>query len=218
VPSSKLRHLDGYTDQIDGITNSHYAKFELSNILETKRDKATTELMDFRVNTNYNFKSKGTHSGFSDYNLDLELYPYSWLRIESEATYSHRERYFSGARYDIGIDFGKGTSLSVGQRYARKSSNEFNYQFIWKISPKWKFSVLQRYVTGHHDPSFKRGLREQEYVLTRDLHCWTMDLNYNVTKDKGESIWLIFRLKAFPELEFEYNKSYHAPKPGSQSQ
>jgi hypothetical protein len=68
-----------------------------------------------------------------------------------------------------------------------------------------------------HDPTLKRGLREQEYTVSRDLHCWVWDITYNVKRGHGESIWFVFRLKAFPELEFEFNQSYHEPKPGSQS-
>ncbi|MCM8763121.1 MAG: hypothetical protein NC829_01955, partial [Candidatus Omnitrophica bacterium] len=60
-----------------------------------------------------------------------------------------------------------------------------------------------------------RGLQEQEYSLSRDLHCWEFDITYNIRKDHGSTIWFIFRLKAFPEIEFDFNQSYNAPKTAS---
>ncbi|MCK9604698.1 MAG: hypothetical protein M0R66_10115, partial [Candidatus Omnitrophica bacterium] len=108
-------------------------------------------------------------------------------------------------------------SFGFSQRYNRKGPNEFVADLKWRISPKWRFSIYERFVTGHRDPSLKRGLREQEYVLSRDLHCWIVDLTYNITRDIGESIFIAFRLKAFPEMEFNYNQEYHKPKPGELS-
>jgi hypothetical protein len=60
-------------------------------------------------------------------------------------------------------------------------------------------------------------MREQQYSISRDLHCWTVDLTYNDKRGYGSTIWLVFRLKAFPENEFGFDQTYHQPKPGSQS-
>ena len=60
-------------------------------------------------------------------------------------------------------------------------------------------------------------VKEQEYTLTRDLHCWEMDINFNETRDEGSEIWLVFRLKAFPEMGFDLGTSFNRRKTGSQS-
>jgi hypothetical protein len=106
--------------------------------------------------------------------------------------------------------------LGIGQRYQRKGGNEITYSFQWRINPKWKFSVYNRYELGH-DPTLKRGFKEQEYTVSRDLHCWDMDISLNNKKDDGTTLWLVFRLKAFPEGEFGFNQSYNKPESGSQS-
>ena len=116
---------------------------------------------------------------------------------------------------DLNFNFGADRSFGIGQRYGRKSSHEVVYSILYRINPKWKLSYYQRYEIGNN-PSLKTGLREQEYSVARDLHCWVMEMTYNVTRDKGESIWFVMRLKAFPEMEFNFDQSYHAPKPGSQ--
>jgi len=198
----------------------------LSNKLQTKRNGSSVDLVDFLVTNTYNINpetgtKKGSH--LSNFLFELKLLPYSWLRIDADATYTH-----SGARddtdynkltsatYDFNFNFAEERTVGIGQRYTRKGGNWITLSFIWRLNPKWKFSFYQRRNRGH-DPTLKQGLREQEYTLSRDLHCWTVDFTYNKRRGEGEAIWFVFRLKAFPELEFEYNQNYHSPKPGSQS-
>ncbi|MFH1413780.1 MAG: hypothetical protein ABIG56_02930 [Candidatus Omnitrophota bacterium] len=222
VVAGKLKQID----EIDSITRSNQATLELSNKLQTKRSGANVDLVDFIVKSDYIFKPKTGDklgSNLGDIICELKFLPYSWLRIDSDATYKRSgnrsdENYnsFSNINYDIIFDFGNERSLGIGQRYQRKSGKEITNQLNWRLSPKWKVSTYQRYEFGN-DPTLKRGLREQEYTITRDLHCWEMAVTYNVKRNEGESVFLIFRLKAFPEMEFGFDQSYHQPKTGSQS-
>ena len=206
-------------------TRSSSAALELSNKLQTKRNGQSVDFVDLRIASSYAFKPKtGVKRGssLSDFLFELKILPYSWLRIDADTTYQHsgaradvNYKHFSNANYDINFEFDKEHSFGLGQRYQRKGGNEITYDINWRLSPKWKFYLYQRRNRGHQ-PGLKRGLREQEYSLSRDLHCWTVDFTYNVKRGEGEAIWLVFRLKAFPELEFEYNQQYHVPKPGSQ--
>ncbi|MDD5595267.1 MAG: hypothetical protein PHY94_03370 [Candidatus Omnitrophica bacterium] len=198
-------------------TRSSIATLGLENKLQTKRKGQKTDLADLRVASAYNFRTTGTKGQLSDFLVNLELYPYSWLSLISDATYKTKQGYFSTVNYDVNFNFGIDRSFGFGQRYQLKGNNEITYQFRWRLNPKWKFSIFQRINRGS-ETAAKTGLREQEYSISRDFHCWTVDLNYNTTRGKGDQIWLIFRLKAFPELEFEFNKNYHAPRPGSQSE
>jgi len=198
-------------------TRSSIATIGLENKLQTKRNGQKVDLADLRVKTAYNFRTAGKKGQLSDFVVNLELYPYSWLSLISDATYKTKQGYFTNVNYDLNFNFGLDRSFGIGQRYQLKGNNEITYQLIWRLNPKWKFSLYQRINRGS-ETAAKTGLREQEYVISRDFHCWTVDLNYNTTRGKGDQIWMIFRLKAFPELEFEFNKAYHAPKPGSQSE
>jgi len=197
----------------------------LSNKLQTKRKNQSVDLVDFLITNTYNIKPKTGDkrgSSLSDFLFELKLLPYSWLSINGDATYKHSgsrsdENYkrFTNANYDINFNLGNERSIGIGQRYQRKGPNETTYSLKWRLNPKWTFSIYQRRMRGH-GAGFNRGLKEQEYVVTRDLHCWSMDATYNGTKGKGSTIWLVFRIKAFPEMEFGFNQSYHAPKPGTQ--
>ena len=198
----------------------------LSNKLQTKRiGQQAVDLIDFNISSSYTIKPKSGEkrgSSLSDLLFDLDLLPYSWLRINADAIYKHTDRYsqnyrhFSEMNYDVNFALGPERTIGFGQRYQRKGGNEITQSLNWRLNPKWRFSLYQRRIIGH-SAGLKTGLREQEYTLSRDLHCWIMEFTYNVKRGAGESVWLVFRLKAFPELEFEFNQSYRAPKPGSQS-
>ncbi|MFH1198900.1 MAG: LptA/OstA family protein [Candidatus Omnitrophota bacterium] len=211
VPGLKLTQLDG----TDSITNSsNAAAFELSNVLQTKRDGKTFQLVNFLVKNTYNFKTSGDKGHLNNFDYILEVAPYSWMSMVTRSTYDRKLMAFSNVDYDFAIKLTEDRSFGFGQRYQRGDSNELTYDIKWRFNPKWKVSFLQRYARGKRGPGLKRGLREQEYILSRNFHCWDIDLTYNVTRDQGENIWLTARLKAFPELNFEYNQEYHKPKPG----
>ncbi len=224
VPSSKLIQMDG-TDAIGGTSQS--ASFQLSNKLQTKRSGESVDMLDFRVSSTYTLKPKGGDkrgSSFSDILFNLELLPYSWLRIVGDSTLRHSGNKndalygkIVNGNVDFEFDFGKDRLFGIGGRYERKGGNSMTYALKWRVSPKWKFYIYHRRQFSK-TATLKSGLREQEYSISRDLHCWEVDLSYNVTQGVSKQVWLMFRLKAFPEMEFDYNQIYHQPKPGTQSE
>lgn len=224
IPSSKIKQIDD-PDSINGA--SQVAALELSNKLQTKRQGSSVDIVDFRVNTSYTFKPKEGDkrgSSFSDFVFNLELLPYSWLRVVSDATYKHSGNHndknynkFINGNINFEFDFGKERQFGIGQRFEKKGGNALTYALKWRLTPKWKFYLYQRRQFSK-TATIKSGLREQEYTISRDLHCWEVDLTYNITRGVSKQVWLMFRLKAFPEMEFDYNQIYHQPKPGSQSE
>ncbi|MFA5100278.1 MAG: LPS assembly protein LptD [Candidatus Omnitrophota bacterium] len=212
ITASKLRQID----EVDAITYSNNrAVLGLSNTLQTKRDKKTVDLASFMISNTYYFKPKsGPGSYMGDYLFDLELRPYTWLSAISDATYDHRNRYFTYVNYDISCNIAAERTFSVGHRYERRESSEITAGSDWRLTPKWKFGFYERFQV-RDTASVKSGLRYQEYRISRDLHCWIMDVAYSAEKDHGNTIWLIFKLKAFPGTQFQFDQSYHQPKPGS---
>ena len=217
IPSWRLKQIDS----VDSIDLSNAVAFELSNKLQTKRNDQSVNLLDFRVRSSYVLYDVEPQTGYrrggqlSDFLIDLELLPFSWLSIFSDAKYNPKGKYISEANYDINFSLGKERSFGIGQRYLKKGGNEITSSFKWRLSPKWQFSTYQRYQNGH-GIDIKKGLSEHEYSVWRDMHCWVMGLTYNIKKDEGHSIWIVFKLKAFPEMEFGFDQSYNEPKSGSQ--
>ena len=209
IPGYNLRQIDS----VDSITRGNTATLTLDNKLQTKRKGVSIDFVDFQVSTNYVIKPKSgsftdvygnafyendilrntghkLNSDYSDILFKLKVLPYSWMRMESEATYQHSDHdnenfnTFSLANYDLIFDLGKDKSFSIGQRYERKGKNEITSGFQWRFSPKWKVAIYERF-NFKQTASLDSGLQEQELTLTRDLHCWEMDLSFNSSKGPG---------------------------------
>ncbi|MCX5697904.1 MAG: putative LPS assembly protein LptD [Candidatus Omnitrophica bacterium] len=219
VPSSKLKF--GGASPV-----SNVASLSLDNKLQTKRAGKKVDLVDFLVTNSYNFKTGGTNKAsgtLSDFLYTLDVLPYSWMSMHTKATFSRSGgkqdpnfNHLSQIDFDLGISLTQDRNFSISQRFLRKGGNQMIYTFNYRLNPKWKFYCYERFEMGQ-DAGIKRGLREQGYTLSRDLHCWIMDTTYNVNQVTGNMIMFAFHLKAFPEMGFNLDQSYHAPKPGSQS-
>jgi len=222
IASAKLRQIDA----VDTVTQNHVANITLNNKLQTKRNGQNVDVVDLNVTTAYQIKPKTGDkrgSNLSDFYFELKVLPYSWLSIAGDATYKHsgnrsdpNYNSFSNVNWNMNFDFGGQRTFSINQRYQKKGGNQLTLDLDWRLNPKWKVSAYHRYERGH-DAALNRGLREQEYTVTRDLHCWETSLNYNVKRGYGDSIWIVFTCKAFPELGFDIQQKYNEPQPGSQS-
>jgi hypothetical protein len=230
IPISNIKQID----DVDSIHRGNTATLSLSNKLQTKRKGVSVDFVDFLVTTDYVLDPKTgdngiltepvggkLHDQFSDVLFKLKILPYSWMRIESDVTFEHSDHTninynkFSLASYDVIFDLSKGRSFSIGQRYERKGKNEVTLGFDWRLNPKWKFKMYQRYNFKQTD-TLDRGSQEQEYTFTRDLHCWELDFTLNKKEDTGTTIFFTFRLKAFPENEFGFDQSVKEEKSGAQ--
>lgn len=214
VPNTKLKQIDS-VDSINGVTNS--AGLQLSNKLQTKRDGQTIDLADFRIETSYNFKSHSnkTGGGLSDFLLYLDLLPYSWMTLHADANFTRGGNHFSKYNFDIGFNFTSERRIGFGYRYLRKESKELVTSGEWRFTPKWKGRAYARYQFGN-GLNLSSGMREIELGVIRDMHCWETEFTWNHSISNGDGVWVIFRMKAFPELQFEFDQTYHQPKPGSQ--
>jgi len=231
IPAVNLKQID----EVDSLTSSNAATLELSNKLQTKRDGNSVDIADFLVTTSYNFKpdivSDVKQGGsLQDVVFKLKLIPYSWLRLQGDATYCHsgtnkdpessNYNTFSNANFNIDFDIGKDKSFGVGQRYERKGSNELTWNFTWRLNPKWKIGYYQKYnLKGIVDSTYGEmptGPLEQQFTLSRDMHCWEMDFTVDNKKNGNSGFYFVFRIKAFPENEFGFDQVYHRPKSGAQ--
>ncbi len=200
-------------DDIDPIERSNKLELELVNKLQTKRENKTVDFATLRMSTDYNLSEGETvGGGFSDFLFDLELIPYSWLRLESDITYSPEQDNFKTINFDAYADLGQERSFGLGHRYERKGGNVLTSELNWRFNPKWKLRVYERY---QFSSSHRKGLEEHQYSIFRDLHCWTLGLTYNIRKDHGHSVYVVFKLKEFPELGIDLDQRYNKPKSDS---
>lgn len=219
VASEKLVQFDS----IDGISRLNQFGFSLENKLQTKRKGANGEastsvdLARLTISTAYDYRLP-EGSKFSNINFDFEFTPYSWLTLEFDTAYDHLQDVFPSFNLDIYAERENKWKCGVGYRYSRESYSEITFETSFKPTPLWKLGVYERLMLKGFPYSTKKtnDIRVQEYKIVRDFHCWTSEVLYTVSRGEGESIYFILRLKAFPEMPFEFDRQYHRPKKGSQ--
>lgn len=207
VASSKLLQFDG----IDSLGESNQLGLSVENKLQTKRKNKTVDFLRFITSIDYLLNIEGRKRQWSDaLTFDLEMLPYDWMRFETDATFDRKKDYFTFANFDLKAS-GKNVSFGGGYRYERKSSSQMTGEILFDLIKGWSFKIYERL-------QFKGNslLKEQNYSISKELHCWIFDINYNVLRERGETIWFALRLKAFPEMSLDYNQNYHEPKPNSQ--
>ncbi len=92
-----------------------------------------------------------------------------------------------------------------GYNYYRGQIETFNVDLVASRA-RWQLGL------GHRYDFTDKEMEEKEYSLQRDLHCWIGEVTVNI-KDTV-TIWVVFRLKAFPEIPFEFKTSYHRRRSG----
>ena len=204
-------------DSIDSIDKTNTITLGLENKFQTKRKEEnilkTVDLGTILFTGDYNFKTEGIGSEWKNFRFDLEFTPYNWLRVESDATYDPPSRDFNTVNFDISASHKDIWSIGLGSRYEKNSIHELTTSFIYNLNPKWQFRIYERYdFKKILDDGTKRinDFVEQEYAVVRDLHCWLGEFSLNI--NDGYSFWVIFRLKAFPEIPFKFSASYSKPK------
>jgi LPS-assembly protein len=225
ISSSRLKQFDG----VDAIDLNNSVDFELSNKLQTKRNDVPVDLVNFIFSTSYYFHKITDTADFNtdtltrsvtdkelgNYFLKLELYPSSWMAFHSDAEYDRKNDDFANINYDFSFNLGKERSLAFGQRYAKSGGNDLTLGYDWRLTPKWKLHLYERYRIANDVADDRKGMVKQEYGFTRDLHCWLFDLVYTAEKEHGQTVWCIFRLKAFPEAAIDFSQKYGGSRAGS---
>jgi lipopolysaccharide assembly outer membrane protein LptD (OstA) len=208
----------------DGVSKSSVISLGLENKLQTKRgaDENVVDLATLLVNTTYDLTRTTTRSQFKDFTGKLELRPYSWLTATSDAIidghklYNHQ--WLKQINNNVYFNFKDKGSLGIGHSYQAGANNMIAQAKLgaipgWGFSAYWDFDFL----ATRDGEKISDRFKEQEYVITKDLHCWEVDLRYNIRKEYGHEVMLVFRLKAFPDMPLRIGKTYKRPKIGEQS-
>ena len=101
--------------------------------------------------------------------------------------------------------------LSAGYRYENVESGMTSLATMdgtYKINDKWRIRAYERF------NSKSGALEEQEYTISRDLHCWIVELTCDLKGNQGSTLWLVFKLKAFPDYPIGMKRTYSRPRFG----
>ncbi len=208
VPYTTLNQFD----DIDAIDKAHSIAFGLENKLQTKRKGQAVDLVRFLLTSDFLLKEDPGKPGFGPVKGDIEFKPNNWLTFNADAEYDHKNDTFTTANFDAYISNGEKWSFGIGERYTKDVDNQITTEWMYKLNPKWKFRIYERFLANTGQ------LKEEEYALTRDLHEWEMDLTYRQERGSGSEFLVVFRLKAFPDMNLDLlSTGFNRPKAGSQS-
>ena len=212
-PTISASHFNQF-DSIDGLAQSHAVHLSLENKLQTKRNKQSVDLLRTIVEADYSLiqKQKGPGRSLGPVSSVIEFNPSSWLSIRADESYDHKAEHWIDSNFDAYINGGDKWTFGIGKRYARHVDDELTTEWKYTINPKWKFKLYDRFIVD------KGTVQGEDYILTRDLHEWEMDLTYHQERGNGTGIFMTFRLKAFPNMvSAAFSDSFHQRKAGSQS-
>ena len=195
----------GNFDAIDNIAKTYFFTLGIENQLQTKwnivdsLEKESVDVIYFYPSIDYFHRVVFGQRHFSNIRADLDITPNRWLEFESDMAYNQYQRRFQTANVDIwasGLD--DKWRAGIGKRYDRDISEQMTGDFYYEINRTWQARVYGRY------ESYVGHFQELQYTIYRDLHCWLLELTYNMElEDDGSTrdraFWFVFRLKAFPE-------------------
>jgi len=212
-PTISASHFNQF-DSIDALAQSNSAHLSLENKLQTKRNNQSIDLIRTIVETDYNLiqKQKGTGRDFGPVTSTIEFNPVNWLSFKADEQFDNRRFHWNYANFDMYINGGEKWTFGIGKRYARGLDDELTTEWKYVINPKWKFKIYDRFIVD------KGSVQEEDYIFTRDLHEWEMDVTYHQERGNGTGLFLTFRLKAFPNMVSSvFSDSFHQRKAGSQN-
>jgi LPS-assembly protein len=194
-------------DAFDAIDKQNFVRFNFENKLQTKerRDKEGA-LVSREIARVIPFFDLDFDTGRLDkVGLDTELRPYSWMGIESDVSYDTRLDKVRAASFDVYLRR-ENLKFAVGQRYLNEISSQTTLDVEWRINPEWSLKVYERFEFQTEDSE------EFEITLSKVFEdCYIVDLTYN-HHDDGDSFFVVFRLKAFPDASFGLSQTYEHPK------
>jgi len=217
-PTFPASRLNQYDAAIDNLYRIHQFSFGLENKLQTKRNGQIVDLLRLLITTNYGLRATTGRRAFNPFDSVLDFNPTNWFTFHNENEFDYHFGHWNSENFD-GTVHGKGWNFSLGSRWARYQSQQVTTQLEYTINPKWKFRVYNSFPLTQATHGNATTARENEYILTRDLHEWEMDISVDSIEKQGTTFYLLFRLKAFPDIKLNLaDTTFRDSKPGSQNQ
>jgi LPS-assembly protein len=209
-------------DEDDSLTREEKVIFTLKNKLQAKNSKKTWDFLYFSPAVEYRIDEEAKGSYFDNITADFEFYPKENFSLSSDAKYNILTRRFSEVNADFTVEgktkaFKDGKevesekySFSYGHRYTHLSSTQGTSNFYYHLTPKLRYNNYLRceYNTG--------DIKEQQHTIRVDLHCWWFDFGVRIDKQvtgiKDHTFWVMFTLKAFPDVKVDFDRGYKGVK------
>jgi len=209
-------------DEDDNLERKEAIAFALKNKVQARNENRIWDFLYFSPSVEYRINEEGEGSHFDNVRADLEIYPREGISFTANTRYDLISKHLDEINADFkfngkGLFFEEGEvvekekySVSLGHRYNRNKSTQGTLGFKYQLTPKLQFRNYLRY---DYD---KGNFKEQQYALRTDLHCWWMDIGLDIDRHRRRgrdfTIWIIFRLKAFPDVHVGFDHTYSGAK------
>ena len=210
-------------DEIDAIEGYNGFQLSLEQKLQTKRKSGDTEesvdLARLVISTDYTFtmkkyslETKGD-GRFGDVVFNLDVNPYSWLSIYGDMTLDHKDLTVNTGNLDLYVSLGEKATLGLGHRYEHTeegNTTQLTGELFYNINDEWKVKIYERF---NFD---SQKWEEQEYTVYKDLHSWIAEFSIDIRNGNDYTAWVVFKLKAFPDLPIGlFKTTYQRAEPGA---
>jgi hypothetical protein len=208
VSANNLFQFDG----IDELERKEAIIFKIDSKFQAKNEEKVWDFVYFSPSLEYQINKEKDGSFFDKIKSKLEIYPKEGISLVGNTEYDCRDRAFKEANIDINFSDVKNKrySVSFGHRYLRDDSSQSTFSLTYQLTSKIQFKNYLRYEYTTGD------FKQQQYILRFDLHCWWFDFGVDIDKQKEGvkdfNFWIIFRLKAFPDIHVGFDHTYHGGK------
>ena len=202
TPTIRRTRLQQF-DEIDALDKQNFIRFNFQNNLQTRQHNTDGTLYSREIAridpfVDYDFQTNRLDNA----GIEVELRPYTWLGMQSDASLNTRTGKFETANFDVYFNRGP-WKVSVGQRYVLDESSQTTAEVALKLQD-WEFRVYDRF-------EFQEGSsKEFEATISKYWSCVITDFTYN--HREGDTFYFALRLKAFPSTPFSLRQSYNPPK------
>jgi lipopolysaccharide assembly outer membrane protein LptD (OstA) len=182
-------------DDLMNIARSELVSIGFDNKFQVKTKTDKWDFIYFNPTAYYHIGDRGLENYFSNIYSKLEIYPVPNKGLVSEYNYDLRLKRLTIVNGDLSFS-GKKYSVAFGQRYTRTQPAQSTLNLSYQLTPKIKYLGYMIY-----DDS-DGYCQEQEYGFRFDLHCWWMDIDFDIkhpqaNKVRDTGIWIQFSLKGF---------------------
>jgi lipopolysaccharide assembly outer membrane protein LptD (OstA) len=210
-PSLRLLPIDfpDYND-IDSIGRMNVVRLMLRNRLQTKRDDAVQDLVNWAIYTDWNLDP--TNHPFSDLYNDFSFRPRTWLTLNTSVRYDMASNRWREANEQLIFTPSTTWSLSLGYYYLLNNDPEFqtyagenlpghslfSISAYYRLNENWGAHIAEQYEAQYG------GLQQQLYSIYRDMRSWTAAVVFRITEGPAQpndfTVAVTFSLKAFPRF------------------
>jgi LPS-assembly protein len=197
---------------IDDIDAQSAIRLGLNNKLQTKREGAVVDLLQWQLYTDWRLRTRQELTNltrFSDVYSDLVFRPRSWITVESKTRYDVTDGLWRMSLHTLTLQPNDVWSWSLGHFYLRddvtnsatalgEGNNLIMSTIFYRLNEDWGFRA------SHYFEARTGIMQEQAYTVYRDLRSWTTALTFrlreNPTGPDDLSVAITFSLKAFPRM------------------